>query len=218
MRKVPTEAIGVNQTIAQKINNFWFYNKWKVLFSAILSFIIAISVYSCCSKPNYDCTVVMALSTELTDASITALREELTNYCEDYNGDGEVLLNVYNCCFTNNAEGIGNSVNSHYVNFVSSFQQSENMIYIIDQNKIDFIDDNSVMDSSLSLPDLNGCGYKLNGTEFENTCKEKTYFSLPEDTYIIRRSYTGTITKKKDAKEHFDNAGKFIKTFVNIIQ
>ena len=214
MAKLPKEAEGVTLTFSQKISNFWFYNKWKSILAIVICIIIGSSVYSCATKVNYDCTVVIALSTELADVSISQLAKELTPYCEDYNNDGEVNLNVYNCCFADNI----NLEASRFINFVTSFQEAENMIYIIDQNKIDSVDDDSVMDNTLFLPDLNGRGILLNGTEFEETCKEKCYFALPEETYMVRWSYDGKITKKKNAELHFKNAGKFITKFLNKIK
>lgn len=218
MAKLPKEAEGVTLTFSQKISNFWFYNKWKSILAIVICIIIGSSVYSCATKVNYDCTVAIALSTELADASISQLAKELTPYCEDYNNDGEVNLNVYNCCFEDSAEGISNSPRSHYTNFVTSFMEAENMIYIVDKDKIDFVDDDEFMDANLNLPDLNGRGILLNGTDFEETCKEKCYFALPEETYMVRRSYDGQITKKKNAELHFKNAGKFITKFLNKIK
>lgn len=214
MRKVPKEAEGLNLSAGEKVNNFWYYNKWKMLFCCLLAVIIGISVYSCYTKPKYDCTVVVALSGEISETSILKLSEVLTDYCEDYNGDGKVQLNVYNCSFTDSSDAVGGTATSHYTNFVASFLEEENMIYIIDKEKIDYVDDDSFMDSTLSLPDLDGRAFKLNGTDFETECRDKAFLELTDDTYIVRRSYEGAITKKKNAKQNFDNAAKFINRFV----
>lgn len=212
MRKIPKEAEGVSLTASQKITNFWYYNKWFCLFFAILFIIIGISLYSCTHKTNYDCTVVLALSTELTDTSIEKLTEQLLPYCEDYNGDGEVNLNVYNCSFL---ESDVYSQTSHYTNFVTCFQEAENMIIIIDEPKIDFVGDDLFMDSTLNLPDLNGKAILLNKTDFGKNCKKECGFELPENTYMVRRDFSGSITKKKNSEYHFNNAEKFIKNFLN---
>lgn len=214
MRKIPKEAEGITLSAKEKVNNFWYYNKWKTLFCLVLIIVIGMSVYSCCTKPNYDCTVVVALSDEISETSVSKLKEILTDYCEDYNGDGKVQLEVYNCSFVDSSDAAGTTATSRYTNFVASFMEERNMIYIIDKEKIDYVDDDSFMDSTLSLPDLNGRGFKLNDTAFEKECQKKAFINLSDNTYIVRRAYDGNITKKKNAKQNFDNAEKFIKKFV----
>ena len=213
MKKLPKEAEGVVLTNKQKAAHFWFYYKWYIIALAIISIILAVSIHSCATKPNYDMTVVVAVSAELTDDATTFLTEELSQYCDDYNGDGEVLLNVYNCCFSDNTAGIKDDSGSRYPNFISSFTEPENIVYIIDQDKIDYADISSDIDTSLNLPDLNGGGIKLNGTELEKAYTDASLLTFPEDTYMVRRALTGAFKDNEEAKKNFDNAHKFITKF-----
>ncbi len=93
--KLPDEFKYTSESkIAKKLDNFWYYHKWKVLAAAFVILVIAICVYSCISKPKTDISLLYAGPYSSYDSSVVNINKELTDIMPDSFGDDGAVLNV----------------------------------------------------------------------------------------------------------------------------
>ena len=100
--KLKAEDIEIKCGALEKLDNFWFYNKWKVIVAAASALLIIIMCVQMCGNVSDDVTLMYAGSSYL---SIVPNYEEMLAKLEevmpqDFNGDGVkkvefAALNIY---------------------------------------------------------------------------------------------------------------------------
>jgi len=83
---------------AKKLDNFWYYHKWKVIGAIFAVFVIVVCVYSCLSKPEKDIALLYAGPYSSYDESVLNINAELTEIMpESFKDKGAVLtvLEIY---------------------------------------------------------------------------------------------------------------------------
>ncbi len=81
-------------TFQKKLEHIWFYYKWYIITAVFFGFAAFICINQIVSRPNYDITILWAQTDRITAKSIDRSREELEKYCPDFNGDGEVHVDL----------------------------------------------------------------------------------------------------------------------------
>lgn len=100
--KLHPEEIELTGGLLGKLDNFWFYHKWKVIVSAFIVILVVIMCVQMCGNISDDLTFMYAGSAYLPTVPnyaqlIAAFAEVMP---EDFNGDGERLvecaaMNIY---------------------------------------------------------------------------------------------------------------------------
>lgn len=119
---------GADIPFSQKVENFWFYNKAKVL---IIGFFVIATVYTAVillSQPKADYTILFAAECEPYSDVLESLRSDLEAYGKDRNGDGKVTVEIIDCC------SMGGDATAS-VQFYSSLEIDESMLYLLDDAK-----------------------------------------------------------------------------------
>ena len=83
----------------EKWDNFWYYNKWKVIAGIFVAIVLAICIFQSCSRTKYDATVLYAGPYAYTAEEKEAVMSELASVLpRDFDGNGEktVGLVAYN--------------------------------------------------------------------------------------------------------------------------
>lgn len=83
-----------DKTPRGKWENFWFYNKWKVIIGALVLVVVAWSVISSVTTVKADFTVGLLTEKTYPDSVLDALSGEMEKYGKDLNGDGKVVVQV----------------------------------------------------------------------------------------------------------------------------
>jgi hypothetical protein len=172
---LPAEAApAVPRTFKQKWENFWYQYKAHVIFAALIAVFAFFIVTSILSNVKPDITVGIISA----DRNFYALTEDvayaLRPYCRDYNGDGQVSVNVLRFLGTN-ASGVNNSeINQAEVARLYEEFRSNSMILIItDEDKMAELDlaAGTFADGKTLFPgDKNAVlnGYLLDNTRFKD--------------------------------------------------
>ena len=90
MDKIPGGEIKLRGEKAQKLENFWYYHKWKVIIGVLASVVLTICFIQSCNVTKSDITVLYAgpyISSKSETEDI--LRSLSFMLPEDINGDGE---------------------------------------------------------------------------------------------------------------------------------
>ena len=73
-----------------RLENFWYYHKWKILIAAFFSIVLIICVVQMVERESPDMYIMYAGQADLSATDVPAMRNALRAVIEDYNGDGEV--------------------------------------------------------------------------------------------------------------------------------
>ncbi len=96
--KEPEIKLSNGGKLAQRFDNFWYYNKWKVIIAIAAAFVITICTVQMCTKVDADVGIVYAGNYNLAETEYANVHHVLTGILpEDFNKDGkkEVSLSKY---------------------------------------------------------------------------------------------------------------------------
>ena len=81
----------------KKLSNFWYYNKWYVLFAVLVLWVVGNFFLERSRIVEPDAIVSFVTMTEVSEETQEALRMKVTELTGDANGDGrtEIEINVY---------------------------------------------------------------------------------------------------------------------------
>lgn len=79
----------------ERVENFWYYYKWYVIFGALAIFMIITTIQQVRSRIDYDTTIVFLGSFGQTEDTMRAFQTEQEKQMTDANGDGTVHVLPY---------------------------------------------------------------------------------------------------------------------------
>ncbi len=158
----PSEVAVLPKTVSEKAKNFWFHYKTATIISLFLCAVIAFCVAQCAAKPHYDVTAVVYTNNYYTGVHTAVFEEYLKQYAADYNGDGEVLVQVIDCSY-DKAERYDHDYITAAANKLQATVAGEAdvQLYITDANTAAHLNemakdfDSFFIDSALIDPSLN---------------------------------------------------------------
>lgn len=207
------------QTARSKLANFWYYSRFTILGILIVAAILAVGITQCASRTKYDCTVVLYFKHYVSSAMIENLSTIAEQYCEDYNGDGEVNVLVMDCAIPDDERMLETGL-AKSTRLTAQFASAEAIVYIVDKEALEELDEIAggiFVDDSLGLPDYDGKAFSLNGSVFDAAFDTVSNgYSDTFEYYIIRRVVEGTtIDGKGDVDMYSKQADEFIRKIVS---
>ncbi len=200
----PSEVAILPKTFKEKKENFWYQYKIHIIAIVFLVSIITICVAQCSSRPHYDMKMVYFTYTPVLDEQLNLVEDYFEEYATDMNGDGEVLVNVINCSFSNS------NSNTQYKNSILMKMQSmivaeyDTMLYITDEESIKYFDG---LSSDVDM--FEDKAQPLGEDFYQKTVLNEK--ELPEGLGISCRRINDTlIEKQKDAKVYHDESMKIL--------
>ena len=207
----------IKLSFGKKISNFFYHNKWWLGLGVFLIALGAYLTYDLLSKPNPDMIVLMLCENNSVGDS-PFLEEYFEEYAEDSNGNGKVLVNVYNIPY-------GDDDYQNYINGVSTklttYLNSDDAVMVIGNKKTTddlLIPEDSLVDLSSIYPDdthVDGYFYYIKDTKFAehigvtpDVVTDDMYFALRKPKDVMNAS-------KKEMQETYD---KDFPTFDRIVK
>lgn len=199
------EAI-VPKTFSEKVKNFWFYYKYFVLAGIFLAAVLTVSISQCVTREKYDFEVVLFSYNTYTAGQIDAMEHELEKYAEDFDGNGEVNIQIVDCSFSESEfYDQQNAKRTKLTAIIAS--ESRAMLFMTDSKSYGYLDSlfkgDFFVDSS--LPENDGKSLPLGEAFYQavNSNSEKGVI-LPEGLQISRRiaDENTTVGKKNDAQQY----------------
>lgn len=86
--------------IKKFIDNYWYYYKWYVITALFALFALIVVVTQLLTREKYDANIIWAMNGYVPPQYVDAMEEEFEKYCEDYDGNGEVNVQVILVTFT----------------------------------------------------------------------------------------------------------------------
>ena len=179
-------------TKKEKLENFWYHYKWRVIGITVCSFLAIFLIYDVVSQIDSDASVMML--TESYEMSL--YQENVGNYLqtlsEDYNEDGHIQISsVY--MNTNDSTGANYEMAlANQVKLMAELQDSNMMLILATKADIDALEyAEGLIDVRPLFPDdpnATELGYLLDNTEFAARCG---YEAVPSGLMLCVRENTG---------------------------
>jgi hypothetical protein len=83
-----------DKTPRGKWENFWYYNKWRVIFGLFVVLVAVWSIVTSVTSEKADFTIGLLSEKTYSDSTLDALCTEMEKYGKDLNGDGKVVVQV----------------------------------------------------------------------------------------------------------------------------
>lgn len=199
----------------EKVKNFFYYYKYRMLTIALIVAMLTIMVYQIANKPKYDCNVVLFLNETVTSDVSEQFAAELQKYCPDANGDGKVLVQVLNCSVSDEDSMNIEFMNAQVQKFAAQFNIAENQLFILggdvlevfnqqyedeDGNQVTATD--SYWDNTLNLPAQNGTALDLSGSPLDDIFRDKYGVHVPDGMFLLRRNMAHVNTENEKTAQH----------------
>ncbi|MBR5361901.1 MAG: hypothetical protein IK134_01050 [Oscillospiraceae bacterium] len=159
-------------TVLQKIGNWFYHSKWWLGIAAFCTIVVAFLIYDYVTRENPDLRILLLTDHIELDAESNLLCDWLENMCEDYTGDGEVLVQtVYIPVSKVNMEAGTNYTAAYNTQLLVQFQANTCMLVLVDPEAEEYLQPEDMFVELDELypdcPYVSGRRMLLDDTDFE---------------------------------------------------
>ncbi len=215
------EKVEKQYTVGEKVSNFFYHNKMYIIFISLIVIILGFLAFDMLTNVKPDVSV-MFIATDYNVTFMTSKMEDvLEQYCEDYNGDGEVYVRVsYLPAIVDTTGGQSGLYyqQADQTKLVAEFQAADSIIIIADYDSCEEIGiaEGVLADLSETYPDdenVSELGYMLNGTSF---AEDIGYDGLADNLFIgFRKPVSGFGVSEEKFRNNFNNAVELWTNYIN---
>ena len=204
---IPTEESeeAVERTLGQKISSFFYLNKWWLGLFLMFGLIAGFLIYDYVTKKNPD-TVILFFE-DNDDIDKLALRDYIEPFCEDFNGDGKIIPDVYYIPYTGDEQKDYSSGTS--TKLMAEMQSAEAMIVICNEKSNEAISPEYTLVNLETIypdnPHVKKYGFYLKDSKFA----EKVGYTgiIDDDVYLgIRKPAEMAWASEKEMRKAYDEA------------
>lgn len=160
------------EALKKKLENFWYYNKWKTVAFAVILISVILCVSQCSSREKNDYTFVLFAYNEYAPEQLKVMGKYFAEYGEDLNGDGKISVGFNDCSYDRDA-----TTKDIWESRVGRLQASiiaekNQVIFVTDEKSFEFLDglfDGAELFADVGLPDNSGKAYILPDEFYEKT-------------------------------------------------
>jgi len=190
----------------EKRENFWFYNKAKIIVGICVVAAILLTWQPWKTTVDPDYTIGLMSQYYWTDAQLQELETMLRPYGKDLNGDGVVKIDVtlYQLNSPDDANMSAQEVQAYNTRFVGDLQTGDVIVYMGDEAniKLNGIDQGifAKADDNLSLVNegekVTVSDVSVNWKTCEALSKDELFSHFTTDFYFAIRGKEGTVANK----------------------
>ena len=93
--KLAAGDIKAASPVLRWLDNFWYHYKWTVIVVTFFVAVAVVGIVQMISRPSYDTSICLASTYRMNKEERAEFEKLITRICpEDFNGDGEKLLNI----------------------------------------------------------------------------------------------------------------------------
>lgn len=204
-------------TTAQKISDFWYHHKFKIIGTVCALAIISYLIVDLYTRPQYDDIIVLGTSQQIS--MYQEMYESAANtVAYDYNGDGTVKIGVSIINIV--PQGSRNDSNEYAISnkakLLGMLVTGEQMLYLVDDAAYEHIktaDESVFLDLSKLYPNnknVKGDRYYIAGSEFEKLL-DIDVSNIPEDlSFCIRDFDLLSESGKEKYEDNYKNSLDFL--------
>ncbi len=204
----PISVAAPPMTFRQKLTNFWFHYKVHTFFAIFICIVLAIGISQCSQKEKYDSRVVFYTDKVFADEQLVVLKDYLTPYFTDIDGNGTVNIQIINCSY-----GTDGSFDMNYAGSLATKLQAiiasegDVQLFIVNPARLQQL--NSISDT---LP-----SFFVETVPFPQeiySLASEQDVTLPDGLMLGRRIVEGTLIEDiKDIDKHISEAEAIMQKF-----
>ncbi len=196
-------------TIWQKIGNWFYHSKWWLWGAIFCALVGGFLIYDLVTRKNPDIRVLLLSENPYFDQQSVSLEEWIKPVCEDFNGDGEILVGtVYIPVTKENMESTSNISAAYNSQLLVQFQSDTCMLVILDERAEAYLNPDEMFVNLEELyPDCefaDGIRLHLNETDFAKQIGMTE--PLHEGCYLALRRPLENMTSLKKMQKAYDKA------------
>lgn len=196
-----------------KLSHFWYYYKWLVIVIALTAAIFIFFTVQCATRTQADYSVVLYLNQSVGFEQRIGIQEMLAKSGEDINGDGQVIVEVFDVSFDDREPNI-NIISANRIKAMGQMSLSNSMIYITDSTRFPEYQAYGLFQPLDWLTAQDGYAWNWAGSELQQTLSE---FGLPENLYFSLRQVKGTaVEKDAGTDERLAQSKKLLYTLIDL--
>ncbi|MBQ8533606.1 MAG: hypothetical protein IJ462_02110 [Clostridia bacterium] len=181
-------------TLGQKIEHFWFYYKWHTIGALFAAFALTVCLVQCSMEEKADTTIGLYMDRQFTGSETDLLADVLSEYCEDTNGDGEVVVKIYDYSYLEIQQDQLKQLNKEKI--MTELTGGTCVMYITDDYQQKFFDEKDIpletqYGKYVSLSEENEILKKLTEKGFKN----------PQDLLFLIRKTENTVFETTNGKD-----------------
>lgn len=184
------------QSFKKRWEIYWYYYKIPTIVLGLIILVMAIMISQCVQKVTPDCKVVLFTHKNVPSEVVTAMERELQKFADDYNNDGKIVVEVVDCSYNPN-----NPNKSIMIAQLSKLQGelglSESILFITDIQGFKYLNEQDLFERHDLFKDLDGKGYNLKNTPFDNAVNAAVPDFFAGDYYISKRNVTDRFAEEK---------------------
>lgn len=204
--KFSDNKIEPQSEFAKKLDNFWYYNKWKVIAAVFIAVALTVCIVQCATREKNDIVVIFAGAYQSYNAGITDIKaafDEVEPETVGKLGVGFNALEIYSDEYVKAHPAVNGQINSaNFQNFTQLLEAGEQSLVIADSWIYDAIKDRIKLRKVSEFATLDEaalydeCAVKFKKTAFFEKYSD-AFDELPDDAviflcdYSIFRQYTG---------------------------
>lgn len=198
----PSELEKRPETPKEKLENFFYHHKLKVIIAAVVIFALCVGTYSSITRTRYDAKVALFCYDGTIGLYATAMEEYLVNFYDDKNNDGKIEIGVIDCSYDkkNMQSNDGLIAMGRLQSMLAG--EEDTLLYIVSKDTINYL--NSI---SQNLPFFTEENIHKLSDDFINSVQPEGFAKLKGEYYIALRTIDGS-TIEKDAAEYYPFAKK----------
>lgn len=186
------EEVRKPRTFREKWENYWYHYKGRTLLIAFLAVAFGFTLWQYLSREKPDYIVMMAFDKTVSSDIVDGVEEYLAPYGEDINGDGKVIVSVYDVSTSSNTE----IQRSNATKIMAELQNGEIMLFLVDDVYFDKLHGLEVFEQNERFPDRDGYAYCLRDTPLADALNEVQTNFISHNFYIAKRVVAGTSFEK----------------------
>lgn len=217
--KIPASEISPQSDTGKKFENFWYYNKWKVIFAVFILIVLAVCLFQCASREKSDVRILYGGALSSSDPQTLEMKKAFNSVMPEglgKNGVGFTVLEVYSEEYIKNSQAqqsssdtsasgdtvyatVNASTNStNYDNFSQLIATGEYSILLIDRwiyddicGKVGMRGLDEVFGEGVIPADAryDGCSVVFKETDFY-LAHQSAFSSIPDDAVLCLCIYS----------------------------
>ena len=127
------------------LDNFWYHYKWVAIIVTFFLIIGIILIVQLVGRTHYDAYIMYMGNSSIPDTKYQDIMDAFDKVMDDYNGDGEVLLNFSRTNYISDDENpMAGSINSTALQYMSTMTVQPYYIYLIDAELYELYRDSDI--------------------------------------------------------------------------
>lgn len=203
----------------ERLSNFWYYNKIKILAALFVIVLFTVCIAQCAQAVNYDYKIVVYLkNTALNDGQLQSVRDYFAKFGQDLNGDGKVNVGTINCTYYSEGDrNMALSVKQKLT--ITAMGDPMAILYLTDKDSFGDVDqvkkDEGGFFLNKNLGEKDGKAFSMEDTDIYKYFYDNPSIQI-NGLYLSQRIVSGTVIENNKKIDTYVESSE--KMFNNIIK